>query len=98
MTIKFNNPENSSLFKVGDRVKIDLTPFFKKAPYEFIEGTIYLVRVEFPLLWSNQRNFVGQINELKFRYGVQPDTTKFPQMKDADDKLYDIAEEYLDVV
>jgi hypothetical protein len=33
--------------------------------------------------------------EIKFRYGVLPDTTKFPKMKDVENELYDLPEEYL---
>jgi hypothetical protein len=95
MTIQFTAPQQSSIFKVGDRVKIDLTPLYKKSPYEFIEGTIYMVRVDFPLIWSNKPNYVHQMAELKFKYGIQPDTALYPKMKEADDKLYDVPEEHL---
>ncbi len=95
MTIQFTELQQSSNFKVGDRVKVDITPLYKKSPYEFIEGTVYMVRVDFPLVWSSKPNFVHQLAILKFKYGIQPDTAMFPKMKDADDKLYDVAEEHL---
>ncbi len=95
MTIQFPESQQSSIFKVGDRVKIDLTPLYKKSPYEFIEGTVYMVRIDFPLIWSNKPNYVYQLADVQFKYGIQPDTTLYPKMKEADDKLYDVAEEHL---
>ena len=95
MTITFPVQEIDSVFKVGQRVKIDLIPFYKKPPYLNIEGTVYLVRVDFPLVWSNSVEDNFSVETLKFRYGIQPDTTLFPMMKQAEDRLYDVAEEYL---
>jgi len=96
MTISFPIQEISSLFKVGQRVKINLIPFYKKPPYLTIEGTVYLVRAEFPLVWSNEAEGNYELNSVKFRYGIQPDTSQFPMMKQAEDRLYDVAEEYLE--
>ena len=95
MTITFPVQEIDSVFKVGQRVKIDLIPFYKKPPYLTIEGTVYLVRVDFPLVWSNSVEGNFSVETLKFRYGIQPDTNLFPMMKQAEDRLYDVAEEYL---
>ena len=95
MTIQFSEPKQTSMFSVGDRVKVDIVPLFKKPPYDFVEGTVYTVRADFPLVWSNIPNHVHQLEAVKFKYGVQPDTAQYPKMKEADDKLYDVAEEHL---
>ena len=98
MTIQFNQPRCQSRFHVGDRVKIDITTLYKKPPYESIEGKVYLVRVEFPLIHSTKPNFVYSFDELTFRYGVQPDTAQFPAMKDVENELYDLPEDHLEAL
>ena len=98
MTVQFNQPTCQSRFNVGDRVKVQITTLYKKPPYESIEGIVYLVRVEFPLIHSTKPNAVYAFNELIFRYGVQPDTKHFAAMKDVENELYDLPEEYLEAI
>jgi hypothetical protein len=97
MTLHFPNPSVESAFKVGDRVRIDILTLYKKPPYEVIEGTVYQVRVAFPLLSTTKRNGQFDLSEITFRYGVQPDTTQFPKMKEVENELYDLPEEYLQI-
>ncbi len=95
MKLLFPFTEIESPFRVGDRVKVDIATLYKKPPYETIEGVIYQVRVDFPLLWATKRDFNYEMSEIKFRYGILPDTTQFPKMKDVENELYDLPEEYL---
>jgi hypothetical protein len=95
MTIRFTTPQIRSMFAVGDRVRIDIFTLYKKPPYEFIEGMVYQVRVDFPLLSSTAKNFVYDFDQVKFRYGVQPDYKQFPRLKDLENEFYDLPEDYL---
>ena len=98
MIIQFTNPQIESRFKVGDRVRVHITTLYKKPPYETIEGKVYLVRAEFPLFYTTSPNHVQQISEVAFRYGVQPDTAQFAAMKDVENELYDLTEDYLEEI
>ncbi|MFN4146124.1 MAG: hypothetical protein ACK4GN_09905 [Runella sp.] len=98
MTIHFSASSSQSAFRVGQRVRIDIATLYPKSPYETIEGTVYQVRVDFPLLWTTQPDFETVLPELSFRYGVLPDTQRFPKMKDIDNELYDLPEAYLSPV
>ncbi|MFN8344533.1 MAG: hypothetical protein U0X91_06000 [Spirosomataceae bacterium] len=95
MKLLFPFTEIESPFRVGDRVRVDILMLYKKPPYETVEGTIYQIRVDFPLLWATKSDFSYEMATVKFRYGVLPDTTKFPKMKDVENELYDVPEEYL---
>ncbi|TAF23235.1 MAG: hypothetical protein EAZ70_13240 [Runella slithyformis] len=98
MTIQFNNPRVRSRFSVGDRVRVHITTLYKKPPYETIEGKVYLVRAEFPLFYTTEPNHVQTIEDVAFRYGVQPDTAQFAAMKDVENELYDLTEDYLEEI
>ncbi|AXE16798.1 hypothetical protein DR864_03130 [Runella rosea] len=95
MKLLFPLPTIESPFRIGERVKIDLFTLYKKPPYETIEGTIYQVRVDFPLLSTTKSDFSFEFTEIKFRYGIQPDTKMFPKMKDVENELYDVPAEYI---
>jgi len=95
MKILFPLSAIESPFRVGDRVQVNISTLYRKPPYEAIEGIVYQVRVDFPLLWATKQDFEHEMTELKFRYGVQADTTQFPKMKDVENELYDLPEEYL---
>jgi hypothetical protein len=95
MKISFSTPAIVSIFKVGDRVRVDIQPLYKKPPYQIIEGTVYQVRSDFPLLATNDPNFVYNLDTIKFKYGILADARRFPQMKDLENKLYDVPEDYL---
>ncbi len=95
MKLLFPLPEIESRFRIGDRVRIDIFTLYKKPPYDTIEGTVYQVRVDFPLLSTTKSDFSFEFTEIKFRYGVQPDTKMFPKMKDVENELYDVPEEHL---
>ncbi|MDF7820709.1 hypothetical protein P1X15_24015 [Runella sp. MFBS21] len=95
MILSFPYSEIKSPFQVGDRVQVDILTLYRKPPYEFVEGVVYQVRVDFPLLSTTKRGFSFTLSEVKFRYGIQPDTVKFPKMKEVENELYDVPEEYL---
>jgi hypothetical protein len=95
MKISFSMPAIASLFKVGDRVRVDIQPLYKKPPYQTIEGTVYQVRADFPLLATNDPHFVHTLDTIKFKYGILADARQFPQIKDLENKLYDVPENYL---
>jgi len=96
MKLLFPQTEIESPFKVGDRVRVDILTLYKKPPYEFIEGTVYQVRADFPLLWATKTNFEYEMSTIKFRYGILPDTTKYPKMKEVENELYDLPEDCIE--
>lgn len=96
MKVIFPQTEIVSPFKVGDKVRVHIATLYKKPPYEVIEGTVYQVRVAFPLLWATKENVEYELAELTFRYGVLPDTTNFPKMKEVENQLYDLPEACLE--
>ncbi len=96
MKVLFPKSAIESPFRVGDRVRVYIQTLYKKPPYEFIEGTVYQVRADFPLLWATKSTFEYEMGDLKFRYGVLPDTTRYPKMKDVENELYDLPEDCIE--
>ena len=98
MKILFPDTEIKARFSVGERVEINLLPLYKKPPYQFIEGRIYAIRADFPLFICKEKDEIFELTELTFRYGIHPDITLFPKMKDAENKFYDLPEAYLEAI
>ena len=98
MKILFTDAEITAKFSVGERVGIDLLPLYKKPPYRTIEGRVYAIRADFPLMICKEKGEIFELTDLTFRYGVHADMTLFPKMKDAENKFYDLPEAYLSAV